>query len=199
MGALPRRCRPKVKRIGTNGALHSRSAIPRRFNRSLTSPRQFRLPSTGLAEALDLENLKLLGYYFAMLRDFGIVIPLSFTHDKLYPGSATPRQLARSLTCCLPCLTAHLLHLKLLLYDYAVLRNFKIATPLSCTNDKHHPGSTTPRWLPRRLTWCVPSHTAPAASHVSRLATPVLDVHRRVTRRCRPKVKRVGMHGLLHS
>ena len=134
------------------------------------------MPSAGLAKALGVGNVKMIGFHFAILRDCRIVIPLSCTHDKLYPGSATPRRLSRSLTCCLPCLTAHLLHLKLLLYDYAVLRNFKIATPLSCTNDKHHPGSTTPRWLPRRLIWCVPSHKAPAASHVSRLATPVVDV-----------------------
>ena len=32
--ALPRRWRPQVTRAGTHGALHSRSAIPGRFNRS---------------------------------------------------------------------------------------------------------------------------------------------------------------------
>ena len=29
--------------------------------------------------------MQLLGYDFAMLQDYGIVIPSSFTHDKLYP------------------------------------------------------------------------------------------------------------------
>ena len=66
IGALPRRCRPQVTRIGTNGALHSRSAIPRRFNRGFASSRQFRLPSTELAKALEFVNVKLLGYDFAM-------------------------------------------------------------------------------------------------------------------------------------
>ena len=67
IGALPRRCRPQVTQIGTHSAIHSRSAMHWRFNRSLTSSRYFRLPRTGLAKALDLENVKLFGYDFAML------------------------------------------------------------------------------------------------------------------------------------
>ena len=35
IGALPRRCRPHVTRIGTQGALSSRSAMPWRLNRGL--------------------------------------------------------------------------------------------------------------------------------------------------------------------
>ena len=35
IGALPRRCRPQVKRTDMHGALHSRSAIPRRLTRGL--------------------------------------------------------------------------------------------------------------------------------------------------------------------
>ena len=61
IGALPRRCRPQDKRIGTHGALHSRSAIPRQFNRSLASCRYFRSPSTGFDKALDLKNANLFG------------------------------------------------------------------------------------------------------------------------------------------
>ena len=38
IGALPQWCRPQVTRIiGTQGVFHSRSAIPRRFNRGFTS------------------------------------------------------------------------------------------------------------------------------------------------------------------
>ena len=37
IGALPRRCRPKVTRIGTNGLLHSRSAMPWRQTCDLIS------------------------------------------------------------------------------------------------------------------------------------------------------------------
>ena len=37
IGALPRRCRPKVTRIGTHGLLHSRSAMPWRLTRDLIS------------------------------------------------------------------------------------------------------------------------------------------------------------------
>ena len=58
---------PTNERIGTHGALHSRSAMPWRFNRCLTSSWQFRLPSTGLAKAMDPENVMLLGIDFAML------------------------------------------------------------------------------------------------------------------------------------
>ena len=35
IGALPRRCRPQVRRIDMNGALHSRNAIPWRLTRGL--------------------------------------------------------------------------------------------------------------------------------------------------------------------
>ena len=65
--ALTRRFCPQVKRIGKHTALHSRSAIPWRFNRSKTSTRHFRLPSTGLIEALDLGNVELFEYDFAVL------------------------------------------------------------------------------------------------------------------------------------
>ena len=37
IGALPRRCHPKVTRIGTHGLLHSRSAMPWRLTRDLIS------------------------------------------------------------------------------------------------------------------------------------------------------------------
>ena len=67
-----------------HGALHSQSAIPRRFNHSRALSRQFRLPSTGLAKAMDHENIELIGYDFAMLCDCRPVIPLSCTHDKLH-------------------------------------------------------------------------------------------------------------------
>ena len=80
-----------------------------------------RLLSTGLAKALDLGNLELLRYDFAMLRDYRIVIPVSCTHGELHPGSATPRQLPRSSICCVPSITAHVLHVKLLRYDFAML------------------------------------------------------------------------------
>ena len=69
IGALQRRCRPQVTRIGIYGALHSRRAIPRWFNRSLTSSRYFRLPSTEPVNAPGLENVILLGYNFAVLWD----------------------------------------------------------------------------------------------------------------------------------
>ena len=49
------------------------------------------------------------------------------------------------------------------------LLNYRIAILLSCTHGKLHPGSATPRRLPRSLTRCVPSLTAPAAYQVSRL------------------------------
>ena len=49
--------------------------------------------------------MALLGHDFAMLWDFRLVIPLSCTHDKLHPGSATPRRLPRSSTCCVPSLS----------------------------------------------------------------------------------------------
>ena len=67
--ALPRRRRPRVARIGTQSALHPRSAIPRQFDWSLASSWYLRLTSTGLATALDLENVKLLGYDFAVLQN----------------------------------------------------------------------------------------------------------------------------------
>ena len=37
-----------------------------------------------------------------MLRDYRIAKPLSSTHEKINPGSATPRQLPPCLTCCVP-------------------------------------------------------------------------------------------------
>ena len=162
IGALPRRCRPQVTRIGAHGALHSRSALLWRFNRSLAPSRQFRSPSTGLAEALDLGNLKPLGYDFLMLWDFRIVNLLSCAHGKLYPGSATPRRLPRSLSGCVASLTAHILHAKLIWYHFAALRDCMIVILLSCTHDKPHPGSATTWRLPRSLTCCIPSLTAPA-------------------------------------
>ena len=98
IGALPRRRHSQIKRIGTHSALVSRSAIPWRFNRSLTASRYFRLPSKKLAKALDLKNTKLFGYDFAKLRDCRILIPLSCTHGKPHHESAALRRLPRSLT-----------------------------------------------------------------------------------------------------
>ena len=46
---------------------------------------QGHLPSTGLAKALVLGNVKLLGHDFAMPWDCRIVIPLGCTHDKPHP------------------------------------------------------------------------------------------------------------------
>ena len=82
IGSLPRRCRPQVTRTGSHSALHSQSATRRRLNRSLTSSRQFRLPSTGLARALDLGNAKFLGYDFAVLWDRRVAVSLRCTLDK---------------------------------------------------------------------------------------------------------------------
>ena len=73
-----------------HGALHSQIAIPWRFNRSQTLSRSFRLPSIGLVKALDHENMALLEYDFAMLRDYRLVIPLSCTYEKLNPRSHSP-------------------------------------------------------------------------------------------------------------
>ena len=56
-----------------------------RFNRSQTSSRQLRLPSTGLAKALDHENMKTLGFDFAVLWDCRILKRSSCTHSKLHP------------------------------------------------------------------------------------------------------------------
>ena len=94
IGALPRRFHPQAKRIskpstGKHSAIHFRSAIPRRLNRNLTSSRYFRLPSTGLAKALGLENVQLSGYDFGMLRDSRVVITCaSFT--KRHPLAIKP-------------------------------------------------------------------------------------------------------------
>ena len=91
------------------------------------------------------------------------MIPLSCTHGKLHPGSATPRRLPRSLTCCVESLTAHLLHVKLLRYDFAMLGDYRIVIPLiplSYAHGKLHPLSATPRRLHRSLTCCEPSLTS---------------------------------------
>ena len=162
IGALPRRCRPQLTRICTHGALYSRSAIPLRFNWSLTSSRQYRLPSSGLAKALDMdfENLKPLGYDFAKLRDCRIAVLLSCMHEKLYPGSATPRQLPRSSVCCVPTPTVPMLHPKLVRYDFAMIWDCRVVKPLRCAHGKFHLGSATPLRLPRSLSCCVPSLTA---------------------------------------
>ena len=131
------------------------------FNLSLTSPRQFCLPRTGLAKALGLGNVKLLGYYFAVLSDYRTAMALGYTHEKLHPGTASPpRRLPRSMTCYVPSLAAHEVHVKLIGYDFAVLLECRIVKPLSCTHDKHHLGSASPRRLPRSLTCCVRSLTA---------------------------------------
>ena len=47
-----RRCRPKVKRIGTHGFLNFRSAMPWRLTQKLASSRRPRVLSSRLAEAL---------------------------------------------------------------------------------------------------------------------------------------------------
>ena len=53
----------------------------------------------------------------------------------------TPRRLPRSLTCCVPSLTAHMLHAKLLRemeMDFAMLRSCRAVIPLSFTHEKLH-------------------------------------------------------------
>ena len=59
IGALPRRCRPRATRTGTLSSRHSRSTMPWQLNRSITPSRYFRLPSKGLARALDELELEL--------------------------------------------------------------------------------------------------------------------------------------------
>ena len=95
------------------------------------------------------------------------MVPLSSTHEKLHPGSTTTRRVPRSLTCNVESLTAHILNVNLLRYDFARIRDYRAVTPSSSTHDKLHSGSATPRLLPRGLTCCVPSLTAPAAYQVS--------------------------------
>ena len=83
----------------------------------------------------------------------------------------SPR-LPRSLTCRVESLTAHVLHVNLLRYDFAVLLDHMVVIPLSSTHGKLYPGSAAPRRLPRSLTCCVPSLKAPAASKVPHHCLP---------------------------
>ena len=135
IGALPRRCRCHVTCTGTHGALHSRSAMPWRLHRSLTSSRQSRVPKTGCARALDLGNLQLIGYDLAVLCDCRTVVPLSCTHGKHYPRGTTPRRLPRSIACCLPSLTACRTHSGL---EHPSLVILPILKPRNAYNPRTH-------------------------------------------------------------
>ena len=126
------------------------------------------MPSTGPAKALDLENVELLRnvfYDYVRIKDcdtfelYALKAPSWKRHSPRLP---------RSLTCRVESLTAHVLHVKLLRYDFAVLLDHMVVIPLSSTHGKLYPGSAAPRRLPRSLTCCVPSLTAPAAYQVSR-------------------------------
>ena len=137
--ALPRPCCPQVTRIGTHSALHSRSAIPWRFNRSLTSSGYFRLPSTGLAIALDLECLNLWGM---ILRCCGVAGPWYLA---LHSRFAIPWRFNRSLTSFryfrLPSTglarTLDLVNSKLLGYDFAMLLGYRIVIPCASFSMRH--------------------------------------------------------------
>ena len=89
IGALPRRFRPQVTRIGTT----VRFILKAPYLGGLIGARPY-LGSSAcqaqLARALDHENRTLLGHDFAMLRDCLLVIALSCTHDKLRPRSHSP-------------------------------------------------------------------------------------------------------------
>ena len=58
-----------------------------RFDRSQTFISVVPLARHRARKALGLKNVKLLGYDFAMLLDYTIVISLSCTHENLHPRS----------------------------------------------------------------------------------------------------------------
>ena len=73
------------------------------------------------------------------------MIPLSCAHEKLYHGSATPRRLPRSLTCCVPSLAARQTRSRQECLSLVILEILELAMPDILTSIRHLCGSSSPK------------------------------------------------------